>query len=66
LYGGDAARASRSIGSVDAALVLALVATGASVGAATSAVLGYRIITVWLPLIPGALVLGALVRWKIV
>lgn len=46
--------------------MLALVATGASVGAATSAVLGYRIITVWLPLIPGALVLGALVRWKIV
>jgi uncharacterized membrane protein YbhN (UPF0104 family) len=29
-------------------------------------VLAYRIITVWLPLLPGALVLGALVRWKVV
>ncbi|ADI04147.1 integral membrane protein [Streptomyces bingchenggensis BCW-1] len=54
------------IGSVDAALVIALVATGAPADAATSAVLAYRFITVWLPLIPGALVLGTLVRWKIV
>ncbi|TDC74666.1 flippase-like domain-containing protein [Streptomyces hainanensis] len=54
------------IGSVDAALVVALVATGATVGAATAAVLVYRVITVWLPLLPGALVLGALVRWKVV
>lgn len=54
------------IGSVDAALVVALVAAGASVTAAGSAVLGYRIITVWLPLVPGALVLGALVRTKLV
>lgn len=54
------------IGSVDAALVVALVAAGASVTAAGSVVLGYRIITVWLPLIPGALVLGALVRSKVV
>jgi uncharacterized membrane protein YbhN (UPF0104 family) len=54
------------IGSVDAALALALVTAGAPVGAATSAVLGFRIITVWLPLLPGALVLGALVRRKVV
>lgn len=54
------------IGSVDAALVVALVTAGASVALATSAVLGFRIITVWLPLIPGALVLGALVRRKVV
>jgi uncharacterized membrane protein YbhN (UPF0104 family) len=54
------------IGSVDASLVLALVATGAPVGAATSTVLAYRVITVWLPLLPGALVLGALVRRKVV
>ncbi|WP_327365188.1 lysylphosphatidylglycerol synthase transmembrane domain-containing protein [Streptomyces sp. NBC_01217] len=54
------------IGSVDAALVIALVAAGASVTAAGSVVLGYRIITVWLPLIPGALVLGALVRSKVI
>ncbi|MGW3243135.1 lysylphosphatidylglycerol synthase transmembrane domain-containing protein [Streptomyces sp. NPDC001070] len=54
------------VGSVDAALVVALVASGASLAAATSAVLGYRIVTVWLPLLPGALTLGALVRWKVV
>ncbi|MFE2183656.1 YbhN family protein [Streptomyces sp. NPDC059455] len=54
------------IGSVDAALVIALVAAGAPVESATSTVLAYRFITVWLPLVPGALVLGGLVRWKIV
>ncbi|MET7763228.1 lysylphosphatidylglycerol synthase domain-containing protein [Streptomyces sp. NPDC005393] len=54
------------IGSVDAALVIALVAAGAPVDSATSTVLAYRFITVWLPLIPGALVLGTLVRSKIV
>ncbi|MEU4892771.1 lysylphosphatidylglycerol synthase transmembrane domain-containing protein [Streptomyces sp. NPDC044780] len=54
------------IGSVDAALVIALVAAGAAVDSATSAVLAYRFITVWLPLIPGALVLGGLVRSKII
>lgn len=53
------------IGSVDAALVIALVAAGAPVEAATSTVLAYRFITLWLPLVPGALVLGALVRSKI-
>ncbi|MBL1097597.1 flippase-like domain-containing protein [Streptomyces sp. 205] len=53
------------IGSVDAALVIALVAAGAPVEAATSTVLAYRFITLWLPLLPGALVLGALVRAKI-
>jgi putative heme transporter len=54
------------LGSVDAALVVALVATGATAAAATATVLAYRVITVWLPLLPGALVLGALVRRKIV
>ncbi|MFF7158882.1 lysylphosphatidylglycerol synthase domain-containing protein [Streptomyces sp. NPDC008139] len=53
------------IGSVDAALALALVAAGASTTAAASAVLGYRIVTVWLPLVPAALTLGALVRRKV-
>ncbi|RNF85764.1 lysylphosphatidylglycerol synthase transmembrane domain-containing protein [Streptomyces botrytidirepellens] len=53
------------IGSVDAALVIALVAAGAPVEAATSTVLAYRFITLWLPLVPGALVLGALVRSKV-
>jgi uncharacterized membrane protein YbhN (UPF0104 family) len=54
------------VGSVDAALAIALVAAGAPTAAATSAVLGYRIITVWLPLLPAALMLGALVRRKVV
>jgi putative heme transporter len=54
------------VGSVDAALVLALVAAGAPTASATSAVLGYRVISAWLPLLPAALVLTALVRRKVV
>ncbi len=54
------------IGSVEAALVVALVAAGGPVAVATAVVLGYRIITVWLPLVPGALTLGALVRMKVI
>ncbi|WNI19061.1 lysylphosphatidylglycerol synthase transmembrane domain-containing protein [Actinacidiphila sp. ITFR-21] len=50
------------LGSLDAALGLALVTAGASAVAATSAVLGYRLFTAWLPLIPGVLVLAALVK----
>ncbi|MFD7933313.1 YbhN family protein [Streptomyces sp. NPDC048253] len=54
------------IGSVEAALIVALVAAGGPVALATAVVLGYRIITVWLPLVPGALTLGALVRMKVI
>ncbi|MGD1219013.1 MULTISPECIES: lysylphosphatidylglycerol synthase transmembrane domain-containing protein [Streptomyces] len=54
------------IGSVEAALVVALVAAGGPAAVATAVVLAYRIITVWLPLLPGALTLGALVRWKVI
>lgn len=50
------------LGSLDAALALALTASGATAVLAASAVLGYRLLTVWLPLVPGLLVLGALVR----
>ncbi|MEV8554078.1 lysylphosphatidylglycerol synthase domain-containing protein [Streptomyces glaucescens] len=50
------------LGSLDAALGLALTAAGAPPPAAASAVLGYRLLTVWLPLIPGLLVLAVLVR----
>ncbi|MBA4860475.1 flippase-like domain-containing protein [Streptomyces sp. PSKA54] len=53
------------IGSVDAALVLTLSAFGAPVALATATVIGYRVLTVWLPLLPGALVLTALVRGKV-
>ncbi|MFI5674303.1 lysylphosphatidylglycerol synthase transmembrane domain-containing protein [Streptomyces cellulosae] len=54
------------IGSVEAALVVALVAAGGPAAVATAVVLAYRIITVWVPLVPGALTLGALVRLKVI
>ncbi|MET9130452.1 lysylphosphatidylglycerol synthase transmembrane domain-containing protein [Streptomyces antibioticus] len=54
------------IGSVEAALVLALVAAGAPAAPATAVVLAFRAVTVWLPLLPGALTLGALVRLKVI
>ncbi|MFJ3305042.1 YbhN family protein [Streptomyces sp. NPDC086549] len=54
------------LGSVEAALVVALVAAGGPVAVATAVVLAYRIITVWVPLVPGALTLGALVRMKVI
>lgn len=54
------------IGSVEAALIVTLVAAGAPVALATAVVLAYRIITVWVPLVPGALTLGALVRLKVI
>lgn len=54
------------IGSVEAALIIALVAAGGPVAVTTAVVLAYRIITVWLPLLPGALTLGALVRLKVI
>ncbi|MFJ3306585.1 lysylphosphatidylglycerol synthase domain-containing protein [Streptomyces sp. NPDC086549] len=52
------------LGSLDAALALALTSSGAPSAAAASAVLGYRLLTVWLPLLPGLLVLGMLIRRK--
>ncbi|MDN3021602.1 lysylphosphatidylglycerol synthase transmembrane domain-containing protein [Streptomyces sp. S.PB5] len=53
------------IGPVDAALVFALVAFGTTLGLATATVVGYRVLTVWLPLVPGVLVLSELVRRKV-
>jgi uncharacterized membrane protein YbhN (UPF0104 family) len=53
------------IGSVDAALTVALVAAGSPTATAASAVLGFRIVTVWLPLVPAALALAALIRRKV-
>ncbi|MET8451561.1 lysylphosphatidylglycerol synthase domain-containing protein [Streptomyces sp. NPDC005209] len=46
------------LGSLDAALGLALAAAGAPGAAAVSAVLGYRLLTGWLPMAPGLLVLA--------
>ncbi|MET8979438.1 lysylphosphatidylglycerol synthase domain-containing protein [Streptomyces sp. NPDC004539] len=50
------------LGSLDAALALALTASGAPGHTAVSAVLGYRLLTGWLPMLPGLLVLGLLAR----
>ncbi|MFG2881554.1 lysylphosphatidylglycerol synthase domain-containing protein [Streptomyces sp. NPDC048297] len=50
------------LGSLDAALALALTAAGAPGAAAVSAVLGYRLLTGWLPMAPGLLVLALLAR----
>ncbi|MEU5085390.1 lysylphosphatidylglycerol synthase domain-containing protein [Streptomyces sp. NPDC021356] len=54
------------LGSLDAALAFALTTSGAPAAAAASAVLGYRLLTVWLPLVPGLLVLGVLIRRRAV
>ncbi|MFF3904819.1 lysylphosphatidylglycerol synthase domain-containing protein [Streptomyces sp. NPDC001848] len=53
------------IGGLDAALALALSLSGAPGTATASVVLGYRLLTVWLPLLPGLLVLGLLVRRRV-
>ncbi|MFI6488599.1 YbhN family protein [Streptomyces sp. NPDC050564] len=53
------------LGSLDAALALALTLAGAPGSAAASAVLGYRLLTVWLPLLPGLVALGVLVRRRV-
>jgi len=54
------------LGSVEAALIVALVAAGGAPPVATAVVLAFRVITVWLPLLPGALTLAALVRLKVI
>ncbi|MFH9863760.1 YbhN family protein [Streptomyces sp. NPDC017202] len=53
------------IGPVDAALVLTLAGYGTPLALATTTVIGYRVLTVWLPLLPGMLVLSALVQRKV-
>ncbi|MEH0547708.1 lysylphosphatidylglycerol synthase transmembrane domain-containing protein [Streptomyces sp. B21-105] len=50
------------IGPVDAALVLTLAGYGAPLPLATATVIGYRVLTVWAPLLPGMLVLSAMVQ----
>ncbi|MFE9678904.1 YbhN family protein [Streptomyces sp. NPDC006259] len=52
------------IGPIDAALVLTLAGYGTPLALATATVIGYRVLTVWLPLLPGMLVLSALVQRK--
>ncbi|MFF6993184.1 lysylphosphatidylglycerol synthase domain-containing protein [Streptomyces sp. NPDC010273] len=50
------------LGSLDAALALALTSAGAPGQTAIAVVLGYRLLTGWLPMAPGLLVLGLLAR----
>ncbi|EGX56512.1 hypothetical protein SZN_27531, partial [Streptomyces zinciresistens K42] len=50
------------VGSLEAVLAFAFTTAGAPGAAAASAVLGYRLLTVWLPLLPGLVVLAVLVR----
>ncbi|MFE7168186.1 YbhN family protein [Streptomyces sp. NPDC057616] len=54
------------LGSLDAALTFALVGVGAPGSMAVSIVLGYRLLTTWLPLVPGLLVLAVLARRRVV
>jgi uncharacterized membrane protein YbhN (UPF0104 family) len=52
-------------GSLDVTLVAGLVAVGAPTTTAVATVLGYRLLTVWVPLVPGALVFAFLLRRRI-
>ncbi|MDQ1584709.1 MAG: hypothetical protein QOH80_74 [Actinomycetota bacterium] len=54
-----------ALGAFDVALVAVLVAVGTPTTTALAAVLGYRLITVWLPLVPSALVFAALLRRRV-
>lgn len=55
-----------AIGGLDVALVAALAAAGVSSAIAVGAVLGYRMITVWLPLPPAACTFAVLLRRRII
>jgi uncharacterized membrane protein YbhN (UPF0104 family) len=53
-------------GALDVTLVAGLVAVGAPAAAALAVVLAYRLLTVWVPLLPGACVLAVLVRRRVI
>jgi uncharacterized membrane protein YbhN (UPF0104 family) len=55
-----------AIGGLDVALVAGLAAAGASSAVAVGTVLGYRMITVWLPLLPAAGMFAVLLRRRII
>lgn len=54
-----------AVGPLDLVLVAGLVSMGSTSATAVAAVLGYRLVTVWLPLVPSALVFGFLVRRRL-
>ena len=53
-------------GALDVALVGGLVAVGAPSATALATVLAYRLLTVWVPLVPGACVLAVLLRRRVI
>ena len=53
-------------GALDVALVAGLVAVGAPSATALATVLAYRLLTVWVPLVPGACVLAILLRRRVI
>lgn len=52
-------------GALDVTLTAGLVAVGAPTATALATVLGYRLLTVWVPLVPGALVFAVLLRRRL-
>jgi uncharacterized membrane protein YbhN (UPF0104 family) len=54
------------LGALDVTLSLALAGAGGDAGLTVAAVIGYRLMTTWLPLVPSALTLGILLRRRIV
>lgn len=54
------------LGALDVTLLAGLAAAGIAQALALGAVLGYRLITVWLPLLPGALALVVLLHRRII
>ena len=53
-------------GALDVALVAGLIAVGTPSATALATVLAYRLLTVWLPLVPGACVLAVLLRRRVI
>ena len=53
-------------GALDVALVAGLVAVGTPSATALATVLAYRLLTVWVPLVPGACVLAVLLRRRVI
>jgi uncharacterized membrane protein YbhN (UPF0104 family) len=53
-------------GALDVALVAGLVAVGTPSTTALATVLAYRLLTVWVPLVPGACVLAVLLRRRVI
>ncbi|MFG2029029.1 YbhN family protein [Streptomyces sp. NPDC048825] len=53
------------IGPIDAALVFTMVLFGAPMSLATTTIIGYRVLTIWVPLLPGMLVLSWLVQRRV-